>query len=126
MLRYSIPLMMHTALVSVPSPAVFVPYWHHRDLHSFPTRRSSDLRAKAVEDSEATERCNGEDSASAVGAAGTGTVLDRKSTRLNSSHRCISYAVFCLKKKIKMGKRRQLLMDNNVSWRQSVSHRHRT
>src|SRR5437879_8285912 len=25
--------------------------------------------------------------------------LDRKSTRLNSSHRCTSYAVFCLKKK---------------------------
>src|SRR5437762_3881081 len=24
---------------------------------------------------------------------------DRKSTRLNSSHRCSSYAVFCLKKK---------------------------
>src|SRR5437879_2624906 len=24
---------------------------------------------------------------------------DRKSTRLNSSHRCISYAIFCLKKK---------------------------
>src|ERR1017187_6252478 len=23
--------------------------------------------------------------------------IDRKSTRLNSSHRCISYAVFCLK-----------------------------
>src|SRR5438270_8073884 len=30
-----------------------------------------------------------------VGAAG----LDRKSTRLNSSHSQISYAVFCLKKK---------------------------
>src|SRR5437879_8000831 len=33
-----------------------------------------------------------------------GTVVhirDRKSTRLNSSHRCISYAVFCLKKKTK-------------------------
>src|SRR5690625_4387774 len=28
------------------------------------------------------------------------TVLDRKSTRLNSSHVAISYAVFCLKKKI--------------------------
>src|SRR5690554_7167287 len=28
-----------------------------------------------------------------------GTVLDRKSTRLNSSHVRISYAVFCLKKK---------------------------
>src|SRR5688500_19400117 len=27
------------------------------------------------------------------------TVLDRKSTRLNSSHLVISYAVFCLKKK---------------------------
>src|SRR5437763_2704080 len=26
-------------------------------------------------------------------------IQDRKSTRLNSSHRCISYAVFCLKKK---------------------------
>src|SRR5437879_484693 len=29
------------------------------------------------------------------------SVADRKSTRLNSSHRCISYAVFCLKKKKK-------------------------
>src|SRR5437867_9470953 len=28
-------------------------------------------------------------------------MLDRKSTRLNSSHRTISYAVFCLKKKKK-------------------------
>src|SRR5207248_11291598 len=27
-----------------------------------------------------------------------GRLLDRKSTRLNSSHRTISYAVFCLKK----------------------------
>src|ERR1017187_256210 len=29
--------------------------------------------------------------------------LDRKSTRLNSSHRCISYAVFCLKKSTQPG-----------------------
>src|SRR5207249_5028060 len=29
-----------------------------------------------------------------------GDILDRKSTRLNSSHVSISYAVFCLKKKI--------------------------
>src|SRR5258708_9138423 len=28
-----------------------------------------------------------------------GEVIDRKSTRLNSSHQIISYAVFCLKKK---------------------------
>src|SRR5689334_24361428 len=34
----------------------------------------------------------------AVGAA------DRKSTRLNSSHSSISYAVFCLKKKIQRSK----------------------
>src|SRR5258708_11155188 len=36
------------------------------------------------------------------GAAKTAKVtiaLDRKSTRLNSSHQIISYAVFCLKKK---------------------------
>src|SRR5437762_9862896 len=31
---------------------------------------------------------------------------DRKSTRLNSSHRCISYAVFCLKKKTTDTRRR--------------------
>src|SRR5207248_11677717 len=30
---------------------------------------------------------------------GVGIAEDRKSTRLNSSHRTISYAVFCLKKK---------------------------
>src|SRR5437764_5792042 len=30
--------------------------------------------------------------------------VDRKSTRLNSSHRCIAYAVFCLKKKKKKRK----------------------
>src|SRR2546422_7561992 len=32
-------------------------------------------------------------------ASGSKTPLDRKSTRLNSSHGYISYAVFCLKKK---------------------------
>src|SRR2546430_5051043 len=34
--------------------------------------------------------------------SGTGPHLDRKSTRLNSSHSQISYAVFCLKKKKKI------------------------
>src|SRR2546430_12592816 len=33
------------------------------------------------------------------GAGGNRTGRDRKSTRLNSSHSQISYAVFCLKKK---------------------------
>src|SRR2546430_6569821 len=36
--------------------------------------------------------------------SGTGPHLDRKSTRLNSSHSQISYAVFCLKKKKKIQK----------------------
>src|SRR5437867_6440738 len=35
----------------------------------------------------------------AAGGGGGADVQDRKSTRLNSSHRTISYAVFCLKKK---------------------------
>src|SRR5437867_13371510 len=37
-------------------------------------------------------------------ASRPGLVRDRKSTRLNSSHRTISYAVFCLKKKKKKNK----------------------
>src|SRR2546430_4420100 len=36
-----------------------------------------------------------------LGSALIASVLDRKSTRLNSSHSQISYAVFCLKKKKK-------------------------
>src|SRR5260221_5804819 len=35
--------------------------------------------------------------------------LDRKSTRLNSSHTVISYAVFCLKKKTKISAARLLM-----------------
>src|SRR5438552_11363737 len=38
-------------------------------------------------------------------AAGIGRLQDRESTRLNSSHQIISYAVFCLKKKKKKTKR---------------------
>src|SRR5690606_7936889 len=38
------------------------------------------------------------------GAGAPFTWLDRKSTRLNSSHVKISYAVFCLKKKIRMSR----------------------
>src|SRR2546426_2068229 len=36
------------------------------------------------------------------------TLRDRKSTRLNSSHLVISYAVFCLKKKKKIKKRNKM------------------
>src|SRR5207249_9392082 len=95
-------------------------------LHSFPTRRSSDLPRRiparvfpvaspepaqpALDEAERLVRAR---SAAAVAAkvqgrphgtfAATAAALrartDRKSTRLNSSHVSISYAVFCLKKK---------------------------
>src|SRR5437762_8780290 len=42
--------------------------------------------------------------------AGKAQTQDRKSTRLNSSHRCISYAVFCLKKKKKKDNVNQLII----------------
>src|SRR5438132_5572326 len=62
----------------------------------FPTRRSSDLlmapRPMTVVRTGASRR-----RASASSSAST---RDRKSTRLNSSHTVISYAVFCLKKKM--------------------------
>src|SRR5699024_11217627 len=85
------------------------------DLHSFPTRRSSDLRPATV---GARYRPGPAAYRSGVAADPAGTLvqppigsvsprpsyaadwwLDRKSTRLNSSHVSISYAVFCLKKK---------------------------
>src|SRR5258708_24725702 len=47
-------------------------------------------------------------SAGAVEAAGWLAGIDRKSTRLNSSHQIISYAVFCLKKKKKCSTRATL------------------
>src|SRR5438034_2700618 len=53
--------------------------------------------------------------------------LDRKSTRLNSSHTVISYAVFCLKKKKK--KRRdsaeQIEQIAHVTTRTAMTHRAR-
>src|SRR5205809_6734327 len=65
----------------------------HQDLHSFPTRRSSDLARSPT----TTSRPRGRLSTSSERAESR--PRDRKSTRLNSSHGYISYAVFCLKKK---------------------------
>src|SRR5690349_22090688 len=77
-----------------------------RHLHSFPTRRSSDLvvvrlRVRKIDERrEEVERHHGRRVAAGVGDRGAGVrEIDRKSTRLNSSHVEISYAVFCLKKK---------------------------
>src|SRR5207244_12953249 len=87
----------------------------HRTLHSFPTRRSSDLQSPAwrhvrdvrllsAEDPdqvhEGDRHCRREKKTQKrVREAPVMGKSDRKSTRLNSSHQIISYAVFCLKKK---------------------------
>src|SRR5699024_12554705 len=92
---------------------------HHRHLHSFPTRRSSDLTLHprlvlSDEEQEADDADDAENGGGGLTAQeaeqlrelmrdtviyGTLSSIDRKSTRLNSSHVSISYAVFCLKKK---------------------------
>src|SRR5690606_41564619 len=83
-----------------------------RYLHSLPTRRSSDL-GKPAEGSAVVQQVTPEGAVTreslvtpeqveptveAFQQPGR-DVRDRKSTRLNSSHVKISYAVFCLKKK---------------------------
>src|SRR5690606_41990095 len=96
---------------------------HHRHLHSFPTRRSSDLTLSGERQGSLAYalfdllHLDGVDVSAAPlverkellkellqGAAGHQKLFqqDRKSTRLNSSHVKISYAVFCLKKKTKI------------------------
>src|SRR5690606_40787339 len=90
----------------------------HRRLHSFPTRRSSDLACATTATASGPQRplrcwcrLKASDTAESNGCDGvsctrpltvrTNRAGDRKSTRLNSSHVKISYAVFCLKKKKK-------------------------
>src|SRR5438067_12701255 len=70
----------------------FYVYGHHRDLHSFPTRRSSDLDDPLLRDEVLLAFLLRDRELLRLRQ-------DRKSTRLNSSHVSISYAVFCLKKK---------------------------
>src|SRR4051794_41476678 len=86
----------------------------HRDLLSFPTRRSSDLDQSfrwGPEEDNGTLRLlewmfeDGLGDRLMLGMDAEAVLehpleQDRKSTRLNSSHPSISYAVFCLKKKI--------------------------
>src|SRR5207247_10495835 len=85
----------------------FSPYRAHRYLHSFPTRRSSDLliqnkeiRTAYLSPGSAAKQTTDPPAARFNGVnKQTPLKRDRKSTRLNSSHEWISYAVFCLKKK---------------------------
>src|SRR5690606_41423244 len=91
-----------------------------RVLRSFPTRRSSDLgQPVLVDGDQAQDLCDRDGRKREVGTmkaegepapeegqqhGGSHRQQDRKSTRLNSSHVKISYAVFCLKKKKKKSK----------------------
>src|SRR5438132_4379001 len=62
----------------------------------------------------------------------SGVYADRKSTRLNSSHTVISYAVFCLKKKNKekllahafAGNRRRDMMTSKTNYAHTVYDQH--
>src|SRR5439155_24734783 len=81
-------------------------YAHPPHLPSFPTRRSSDLDARRHELSgRGPGHQHGVGRLALRGREPRRPLVslarreDRKSTRLNSSHVAISYAVFCLKKK---------------------------
>src|SRR5207247_11092414 len=83
----------------------------HRDLQSFPTRRSSDLRRPRTVRSRQRCRVTSPNAASRLARAPAQQPASsparpppaggRRSEEhtLNSSHEWISYAVFCLKKK---------------------------
>src|SRR5690348_18177525 len=93
-------------VLAVPSASAFFfrAAGDHRDLHSFPTRRSSDLLDGNAEILGLLRRQLVELHAELAEVESRDLLVellrqDRKSTRLNSSHPSISYAVFCLKKK---------------------------
>src|SRR5688572_32312718 len=81
------------------APSMF--YWPgpQRYLHSFPTRRSSDLLIRDADAALNRAKKEGPGKRVRFDESLRSEAIDRKSTRLNSSHSQISYAVFCLKKK---------------------------
>src|SRR5699024_12866731 len=99
-LRYTSFLLL-SVLCLLPSSTSFFfhGYGAHRDLHSFPTRRSSDLGNSRTSGEEAKKEGGNIFDIRTPTAISILVKKDRKSTRLNSSHVSISYAVFCLKKK---------------------------
>src|SRR5207245_10221359 len=102
----SISIIRHGFLLNSSPPPVA--------LYPFPTRRSSDLQAFCADERTARVPCDRRSRLFVGNGPATHVVhdvarlgrhqhaaRDRKSTRLNSSHGSISYAVFCLKKKNK-------------------------
>src|SRR5690606_40907823 len=108
------PLLTPILTTCCPSTLLFLLY-RHRDPRaplSFPPRRSSDLRRRAAHRRARRggrrrlrprpghePRPRDRPRRPRLGATAQRRRADRKSTRLNSSHVKISYAVFCLKKK---------------------------
>src|SRR5690606_41675220 len=78
---------------------IFYSYRPRRNLHSFPTRRSSDLYQLHHHHQNSMQQQQKQPQANGTESKASSVASDRKSTRLNSSHVKISYAVFCLKKK---------------------------
>src|SRR5437763_7050002 len=76
----------------------YLPPADNPHIHSFPTRRSSDL-GETPKPGPQIDRQTSCPEGGPTTLKEMVSEKDRKSTRLNSSHRCISYAVFCLKKK---------------------------
>src|SRR5690242_21726060 len=101
-LLHSSTILPSSLLYSFPCSSFFFFFQSsaaHPDLHSFPTRRSSDLSSTAT----CGQACRGGRDRQ-HDRHPPRPAQDRKSTRLNSSHMSISYAVFCLKKKKKKKK----------------------
>src|SRR5438067_10266332 len=102
----------------------FYGYGAHRDLHSFPTRRSSDLRRRRSSTPPSAPARGWRDRFRCRPRRTSGRQRkDRKSTRLNSSHVSISYAVFCLKKKNNFGVERVLLGERKSKSTTSIGER---
>src|SRR5688572_32685424 len=88
------------SMLRPPPGSTLFPYTTlFRSLRVFAAERPS----LVIQDMNFSRRTTGEEGLAlldAIRAAQPRVPVDRKSTRLNSSHSQISYAVFCLKKKI--------------------------
>src|SRR2546427_8072897 len=81
-------------MIRRPPRSTLFPYTTLFRSHVLKTRREVSNAVRELPPSSPRRRCTAGDGSLFIGCVG-----DRKSTRLNSSHSQISYAVFCLKKK---------------------------
>src|SRR5688572_33298755 len=91
---YSLCVIFFFLMIRRPPRSTLFPY-----TTLFRSHREADRRTGLLE--QPGRRPEGDAAAAAPGGRPGAAAVDRKSTRLNSSHSQISYAVFCLKKKKK-------------------------